>query len=264
MKICIGFFGLPRNTDRTFSSIRENILQPAAEFGTVLPCYHLYKQTHVLNPRSLENSELDPSQYQPFSELQGELESPDKITEKWGFTEISARGDAWSDGLYSLRNLLLQLHSLAQVTQQLESFDPDIVVFIRPDLRYHQSFSSALKQITTSKNEKTVWLPFWQWAGGYNDRFAICTKDAFSAYGRRIKAVDAYLRSYTKRPLHAERLLMFALDHERIKVRRLNVQATRVRVSGLEVEEDFSRVQANRLVRWAARELRKSTVEFFS
>lgn len=258
IKIGIGFFGLPRNTDRTFTSIQEYILQPAAQFGTIVPYYHFYHQTRVVNKRSFENDELDPRQYQVFAGFQGELESPEGVPEKWGFVEISARGDAWKDEFHSLRNLLLQLHSLRQLTLRLETFEPDIVIFARPDLLYHHSFSPALKVMSAVNTEKMVYLPFWQWAGGYNDRFAICGKHAFNAYGKRIELMQSYLTSYSRRPLHAERLLRFALDKSLLAVRRLDVQATRVRVSGDEVREDFSGVQLNRLVRWKFREIRKA------
>lgn len=257
MKIGIGFFGLPRSTSITFTSIRDYILQPAAEFGVVLPRFHLYQQDRVINPRSHENDVLDPGQYHPFTAFGGELEPPEGVPERNGFAAIVARGDAWGDGFGSLRNLLLQLHSLRQVTLQLEALAPDIVIFARPDLRYHNSFEPALKAMLDSRSKRTVRLPFWQWAGGYNDRFAICGKDAFAGYGKRIEQIQAYLKTYPARPLHAERLLRFVLDRELIAVRRLDVRATRVRVSGDEVREDFSRVQANRLVRWGLREAMK-------
>lgn len=257
MKIGVAFFGLPRSTEHTFVSIQEYILRPAAKLGSVVPCYHFFKQAHVLNPRSNENAALDPRQYAPFEQFKGELELPDGIPEQYGFAEIMTRGDFWQDGFRSLRNLLLQLHSLRKVTLQLEQLAPDLVVFVRPDLRYHHSFESALQAMLPPGNENTIRLPFWQWAGGYNDRFAVCGKDAFTAYGKRIEQIVSYLKAYPKRPLHAERLLMFALDKQRVSVRRLDVQATRVRVGGDEISEDFSRVQANRLIRWFAREVRK-------
>jgi hypothetical protein len=260
MNIGIAFFGLPRNTDRTFSSIEEHILRPASQFGDIVPCYHFFNQTHVVNPRSLENAVLDFSQYLPFVKFQGVLENPEGIPEKCGLAAIAACGDAWRDDFKSLRNLLLQLHSLHQVTTQLETFLPDIVIYARPDLLYHNSFESDLKAMLTSINKRAVRLPFWQWAGGYNDRFAICGKDAFAVYGKRIEQITAYLNAYSEKPLHAERLLRFALDKESVAVRPLNVQATRIRVGGNELQEDFSRVQTNRLIRWGVRESKKSVL----
>lgn len=258
MNIGIAFFGLPRNTDRTFSSIEKHILQPASQFGDVVPCYHFFNQTHVVNPRSREDAVLDFSQYLPFMKFQGELENPEGVPEKCGLATITARGDAWGDDFKSLRNLLLQLHSLRQVTLQLETFSPDIVVYARPDLLYHNSFAPGLKAMLTSINKRTVRLPFWQWAGGYNDRFALCGKDVFTVYGKRIEQITAYLNAYSGKPLHAERLLRFALDRESVAVRPLNVQATRIRVGGNELQEDFSSVQTNRLIRWGLRECKKS------
>lgn len=257
MRIGIGFFGLPRNTDLTFSSIQEHILEPAACLGTVLTRFHLYQQTHVVNPRSNEDAEITQQQYLPFEAFEGELQSPEGVAEHHGFASLSARGDAWGDDNRSLRNLLLQLHSLHNVTCQLERLSPDVVIFVRPDLRYHHSFEAGLRDMLVN-NDHVVRLPFWQWAGGYNDRFAICGRNAFIAYGKRLEQTCLYLNKYPNRPLHSERLLRFALDKQNISVRRLDVQASRVRVNGEEVREDFSRVQANRLIRWRAREIRKA------
>lgn len=257
MKIGIGFFGLPRNTDLTFASIEKNILQPAASFGTVLPRYHFFQQTHVVNSRSKENAVLTTDQYTPFiNAFQGNLEHPDGVAESCGLAAIAKHGDTWNDNLQSLRNHLLQLHSLYCVTQQLEAISPDIVIFVRPDLCYHQSFEPGLRSMLKNSNH-IVRLPFWQWAGGYNDRFAICGKDAFTVYGKRLEQIQTYLKSYPDKPLHAERLLRFVLDSQLIAVRRLNVNATRIRVHGDEAKECFARVQSNRLIRWGLREGKK-------
>lgn len=260
IKIGIGFFGLPRNSNLTFPSIDKYILQPATSLGTVLTRYHLFQQSYVVNSRSKENSALTPDQYKPFSAFQGELQRPEGVAESCGLAAIAAQGDAWGDDSQSLRNLLLQLHSLRCVTRQLEALSPDIVVFVRPDLRYHHSFEPGLRAMLDGGAQQ-VRLPFWQWAGGYNDRFAICGKEAFAAYGTRIELIQAYLETYPGKPLHAERLLRFALDRKLLAVRRLYVRATRVRVSGEEVREDFSRVQANRLIRWGFREIKKSVLK---
>jgi len=257
MRIGIAFFGLPRNSDRTFASLEEQILAPAARFGEFFPCYHFYEQTEVINPRSGENGALNPRQYLPFRAFDGVLESPAGVPEAWGLTEIAAHGDAWGDDCRSLRNLLLQLHSLRMVTLRLQAAEPDLVLFVRPDLHYHQSFEPALRAMSARLAPRTVWLPFWQWAGGYNDRFAICGRDAFMAYGTRILKIQEYLSAHPGRPLHAERFLRFALDREMIAVRRLDISASRVRVNGDEVSEDFSSVQLNRLVRWGGREVLK-------
>lgn len=259
MKIGIGFFGLPRNTDRTFSSIQEHILEPAARLGTVLPRFHLYQQTHVVNPRSNENAQITHQQYLPFEAFEGELQSPEGVAEHHGLASLSARGDAWGDNNQSLRNLLLQLHSLHNVTCQLERLSPDVVIFVRPDLRYHHSFEAGLRDMLVN-SDHIVRLPFWQWAGGYNDRFAICGRKAYIAYGKRLEQACSYLHEHPNRPLHSERLLRFALDNQNVSVQRLDVQASRVRVNGEEVPESFSRVQANRLVRWKLREIRKAVL----
>jgi hypothetical protein len=258
MKIGIGFFGLPRCMAKTLPSIHEALLEPAGRLGTVCVRYHLYQQARVVNARSNEEGALDVSNYDPFTAWSGQLESPEDVAESLGLDSIQAHGDFWNDGGRSLRNLLLQLHSLEQVTRQLRGEDPDIVVFVRPDLRYLSSFEPALRAMGDPSTSRTVCLPFWQWAGGYNDRFAVCGRDAYETYGTRRARIADYLVRYPRRPLHSERLLMFALETQRLAVRPVSVQANRVRVDGREVDEDFSAVQLMRRLRWIGRELRKS------
>ncbi len=254
MRIGIGFFGIPRDSAAAFPSIEENILRPAARLGEVTVRYHLYRQERVFNPRSREDAPLDPAQYRPFEAFPGETEKPEGVAEGEGLEALRARGDAWSDGAHSLRNLLLQLHSLSRVTAQLEAAGAEVVVFARPDLRYHHSFEPGLRATLGGSQRRVARLPFWQWAGGYNDRFAVCGREAFPAYGRRLEQAGPYLERHPGRPLHAERLLRFALDRALVAVRPLDVRASRVRVGGEEVREDFSRVQAGRIVRWWFRE----------
>jgi len=258
MKIGIGFFGLPRCMAKTLPSIQDVLLEPAARLGSVCVRYHLYEQSHVVNARSKEDGAMAHSNYDAFAAWGGQLQSPEGVAESLGLEEIKRHGDFWNDDGRSLRNLLLQLHSLDQVTRQLRTEDPDIVVFVRPDLRYLTSFETVLRAMSDRPAARTVCLPFWQWAGGYNDRFAVCGRDAYDTYGGRVAKIADYLERYPTRPLHSERLLMFALESQHLAVRPLRIRANRVRIDGGEVDEDFSPVQLMRRIRWLGREVRKS------
>ncbi len=49
---CAGFFGIPRNSEICFPSIRENVLAHIPAGSEVQCFYHLYKIDEIRNPRS--------------------------------------------------------------------------------------------------------------------------------------------------------------------------------------------------------------------
>lgn len=256
-KIGIGFYGLPRASAVTLPSIMEHIIGPARELGETIIRYHFFQQNWVHNPSTHEDAALPPENYTLFTEaFEGTLEAPDGIPEKHGIEAIKHFGDAWNNDFQSLRNLLLQLHSLHHVTQQLLREAPDIVVFVRPDLKYHDSFAEELAAALVN-GQTVARLPAWQWCGGYNDRFCICGRQAIVPFGYRIEQIGRYL-DLLHRPLHAERLLQFSLDTAGVRVRPVALRASRVRVGGDVRPEKFGSAALSRQIRWRIREILKS------
>jgi hypothetical protein len=84
-------------------------------------------------------------------------------------------------------------------------------------------------------------VPGWQWwHGGYNDRFAICGREAANAYAQRKNVALPYCRKMTE-PLHSERLLRAIANGERLEVQPIALRASRVRASGAVVREVFTK-----------------------
>jgi len=238
VKIAIALFGIPRGVDVTMPVIATNIIGPCQDSGETRIFFHLYKQTRVTNARSGDDASIPADAYAPFERFQGELETPGHCLDRWHFNIVKGFGDHYNDTFQSVRNLLHQLHSLRRVTKAATAWDPDVVVFIRPDLLYHQPLSAKALAVA-ARDERYCLIPDWQWWGGYNDRFAVCGKRAAPAYGRRAERVIEFsLR--TGRALHAERLVRYALRREGAAVRLTRMQASRVRMNGRVVDEDFS------------------------
>lgn len=257
-KIGIGFFGIPRASKVTLPSILQNVVRPAQEMGKTTIHYHFYNQKRVINPGTNENSELTPDNYTLFDPFQGVLENPEGIIERYKIDWIKTYGDAWDNNYSSLKNMILQLHSLQQVTEALLKESPDIVIFARPDLTYHDSMEKEMINILKD-DESVVRLPAWQWCGGYNDRFSICNKHAIKPYGFRLLQIERYLHTYNT-PLHAERLLQFALDSATIRVKPIKTRASRVRTGGKTKNEKFKDAAALRRIRWHIREMAKKII----
>lgn len=239
LRIGVCFFGITRSLKFTHPSIEENILTPAREFGDVKIYAHFIDQRQIHNPRTNEYGSLDSEEHKLLSTDWLILEKPDSCLEDWGFDHLKSFGDAWNDNFSSLRNLVHQLHSLNEVTKLATSDGVDLVIFARPDLRYHDSLRAAIRKALRGKAPRVV-LPCWQhWEKGYNDRFAICFgKLAISTYGSRIEEALEYCQS-TQSGLHAERLLRYSLLNSKLPPLCTSARASRIRVDGKQVSEDF-------------------------
>ncbi|WP_263261289.1 hypothetical protein [Pseudomonas entomophila] len=238
LKVAVAFFGIPRNSDKCFASIEANILSQLPADCEIRCFYHLYKIDQVQNERSGENGALAEDNYRVFETMTGVLGSTDGILERWNFDRIQELGDTWGDQFASLRNLVYQLASLRAVTELVEAYDPDFVIFARPDLLYHDPLPAYPFSLAQARS-RTVYIPNWQWWGGLNDRFAICGKDIYRSYGKRIERVFEFCRA-TGRKLHSERLLKYVLQRDRARVCVVSTRASRVRIDGKIVDECFS------------------------
>jgi hypothetical protein len=239
LRIGVCFFGITRSLKFTYSSILENILAPARGFGDVKTYAHFFDQRQIHNPRTHEFGPLDDQEHKLLSADRLVLEKPDACLKTWDFERLKSFGDAWSDNFGSLRNLVHQLHSLNEVTKLAVSDGVDLVIFARPDLRYHDGLGGAIRKASRGRGPRVV-LPCWQhWEKGYNDRFAICFGDrAINAYGRRIEKAFEYCQS-THSGLHAERLLRYSLLSSDLPPFCTRARASRVRIDGAQVKESF-------------------------
>lgn len=238
MKIAVAFYGIPRSTVKSYPSIESKILSSLPENAEVQIFYHLYDQAEINNKRSGENAPIDRSAYSPFLKHKGLLEVPGGCLTRWEFEKIKGFGDTWGDEYQSLSNLMHQLNSLFEVTVLIDNFDPDVVLFLRPDLIYHDSPSHKIYSFLL-KNKSAIFIPAWQWWGGYNDRFSICGKKAYSAYGKRVTQALNFCETQGK-SLNSEELVKFAVDATGAEVFPLGVRASRARVDGSVKNELFS------------------------
>lgn len=238
-RIAVCFFGITRSLETTIGSIRSNVLEPARRLGTVRLFTHLYALDRIDNLRSGEHAQHRVEEHELLGSDWTALEEPGACLEARGIDDLKVYGDTWGDGFQSLRNLVHQLHSLDVVTAEALEWQPDVVVFCRPDLRYLDSLEPWLKASLVA-TAPTVWVPSWQHWGGFNDRFAICAgPKAAASYGRRVDAAVPFVR-VKRRALNGEHLLAWRLRRDRIRVRLMNARAVRVRVGGGEVKERFS------------------------
>ncbi len=236
----IAFFGIDRRLDITAPSIIENIIRPAQEHFQVKLMAHLWSVTSIDNDRSGEKGKLAAPRLSLLPEGEYKIEPPIERAGHPDFQTLCEFGDFWGDGFKSLFNLYSQLVSLTRVTNMALEEKPDYVIFVRPDLLYHDSFEPSLKVVKESEATSIIGLPNWQPHGGFNDRFAICKgRSATEAYGKRLACVLEFC-NVSSAPLHSEKLLKYAVTQSNIKVKKISARASRIRIDGRSQVEDFS------------------------
>ncbi|MDB4476055.1 hypothetical protein N9052_00575 [bacterium] len=248
-KIAVCFFGITRSLSYTIESIRNNILSPVGTIGRVQIFGHFFDAHYIDNPRSEEHGALPRHEHSliEFDHLALEKPTCEKIISQ---EEVAAFGDAWSDDFASLSNVISQLHSLHQVTEIAMSHSPEIIIFARPDLEYHDSLLPVISK-AASRKTSCVYLPYWQPWTGYNDRFAVIRgRDAMRAYGLRGLEALNFCKAEA-RPLHAELLLKRALADARVKL--IPQRAGRVRLGGKRHPENYKHPNEEALSRLISR-----------
>lgn len=245
-RIIICCYGITRSLRHTVKSIRRNVIDPARARGTVSVYCHFFDQGQAIAVSGKREGAVDVGEAQLLEPDWIETEAPGACLETWSFDEICGFGDFWGNNFISARNLIHQLHSINRVSSRALEDSPDIVIFCRPDLRYHDSMADALNQaVACVGRESRVFLPFWQSWGGYNDRFAIAVgTEAIRAYGSRIARALPYCQQ-AQGALQSERLVKYALTEAGIPVTQIPVRASRVRASGFKVWESFGDEAAN-------------------
>lgn len=258
-KCVVALFGIDRRLDLTSQSLHACVVHPAAQVFDRVLVAHLWDLKRIQNERSRESGELAPPRINLLPQGQYRVEPPIDVANEPGFLALRGYGDFWQDDFRSLANLYSQLVSLQRVTEMALAADPECVVFARPDLLYHDSLLPVLTE-ARKLGQDMIFLPHWQPHGGYNDRFAVCYgRAAIRTYGARLEEALPFCRQ-SGGPLHAEKLLRFAIEGARMPVRRMRVRASRVRLTGEVRREDFSFFGWKPALRVVAGRLRRARV----
>jgi hypothetical protein len=252
MRIAACFYGIDRSLRYTYESILTNVLNPVKSIGELKIFAHFFKQFTINNQRSEEeNIKIEPA-WDVLSSDSLTLEEPDTFIRPELLNLIMSYGDVYGDSGRSIRNLMHQLHSIRQAWNSAIEFNPDVVIFLRPDLIYHDNFIEQVKRAKQFASP-AIYTPNWQqWLGGLNDRFAICNgSEAANAYATRISLIQEYcalnaLEKDSPKGLHSERLLYYAVLRSESFHHSTFLKASRVRATGYVVTEDFKDIQSSR------------------
>lgn len=239
MKIAICFRGICRSLQTTITSIQENVINAAKKQADVKVFTHLYDLKEISNPRTKEFVKVNPDEYKMLQSDWTSIEQPNACFSLYPLNEIKMFGDEWHDEFKSFNNLIHALHSLKIGYEASLQWNPDIFIFARPDLLYHDSFEATLKNLI-KKEESYIHIPLWQSFDGCNDRFAIInSRQLAGIYANRIDEALTYCET-TQRSLGAEKFLFEHIKRNNSPISFIDIRASRVRANGAIKNEKFS------------------------
>lgn len=261
-KIVIGFFGITRSLKWTASSIKKNIITVLQSLGDVKIYGHFYELKFIKNERTGENQTIDLNDHKNLKFDKLVIEKPMHVLKNINYKKILSYGDAWEDKGRSLSNLIHQLSSLKKLAKMIKKEKPDVVVLVRPDLLYHDSFKEVVK-LHLKLPSYYASIPHWQWFGGLNDRFAVLGYEAFLIFANRLDSIHDYLKK-TKKPLHSETFLWDVLTQNKIIILPMNIKAHRVRANGTMAQEGFEELFLRRKIRYQLMNLKNKLKRFIT
>lgn len=238
MHIAICFFGLTRSLKYTIESIKKNIFEVLSSNGiTYTKFLHTYDLEELTNARSQENKcKLDKDEYKLLNCENVVVTNQMLYLKNLEFDTYKRNGDPWNDNYKSLQNFLCQMNSLNEVTKSWKQSGNtyDLVLYIRPDLKYNKL---CIEDILQSHREKLVLTPSFALFGGYNDRMAVGPPESMVVYGTRLSFAKEYAENH---PLHSETFLKYVLNKNGIKHKStFRLRGKRVRANGNTIDNNL-------------------------
>ena len=255
MKVHVAIVGINRSLRFTWPSIEKQVLTPLRSRRGLSITVSLTlidpPNGTVVNDRSSEQGSLDdfvPDTLQDQDLLLIDQGALDRDIEK-KFSDFEGFNDPWSDDKSSLRNLARFLSALSTTYEaSIKANNPDVVIFLRPDVLlldrlYIGNRVSALKIIDRFTRGAAI-LPTWGRQRGLNDRFAVLSGRAVSAYFQRIELLSK--RFFDGKSPNSEKLLKEALRGIKVS-NSVYARMPRVRIGGVIAYRDKPMAEGSNL-----------------
>lgn len=241
----IGLYGLNRSLRWTWRSITQNILRPLADAGvdfTVVSHFHVPERIENIRTKEMGIAPVDNGHRRlPIREMRTDPQTIDLLPpDVRHLVKPTFDGDRDEDG-QTRRNLLFQLRSLQQVWHLIQDQGArrdDLVLFLRPDLRYIDKLDVQDTVSRLSSRTCDLMTPDWQEWGGLNDRFAFCNWHGAEVYAGRGERASTFASNH--QCLNAELLLFEAVRDADVRHCYTTMRAQRVRADGLVHRESFA------------------------
>lgn len=244
MRVSVALFGLNRSLPWTYKSIDRYLIQALKQAGATVKVFaHFNSPQNLNNPRSGErsgtfkNASLEKLQ---IDEMLVEPQKDEDTQDIWlRFKCHDLQGNDTTGATH--RNLINQYKSQLKVLELIkatEGENVDAILFARPDLEYLDPLPAreALQLIHAGTFD--ILTPTWHRWGGLNDRIALCSPRAATAYASRLSLLEEVVQ--LNQPMNAERILQYAMQKNSLNNGDLMVRGARVRYTGYTVDEGFN------------------------
>lgn len=228
MNTAICFAGTGRAIEHTFENLRKNVIEPFEHRDLIVYIVDSPKATEV--KRYFESAG---NAY--VHVVKEDLLPVDQYNLVEGFkhTLIDRHGQGGPQIFFNMLKSRSYLNSLIDKTKQKY----DRVIFSRMDVRYERPIKEIVDRLDLSK----LWLPnFHHWCEGYNDRFAVSSRENMSHYFSIYDHMDIYSKEGHR--FAAEPTLKYHLDKKGVDIGIFELYFSRVRNGGLS-HESFEQIK---------------------
>ena len=229
-KTAVLFYGLTRSLDKTYESIKSNLLDQLnaqnREYDIFIHTYHI--NSPYYNEWASEYvTHYDNDQYKLLNAKHIIIENQDDIINSHNFDEYYTKLGNWSFiepqpelTKRLIRNLVLALYSKKQITELFEQnkHEYDNVIIIRPDLYIHNKIDISIIDQLYNTN---IAIPDTEWFYGCNDRFCIATPDVAIYYGKLYYFLLSYSREMS---IISERFMLDMLNYQHINIIPMDIK----------------------------------------
>jgi hypothetical protein len=229
-KVAILFYGLTRSLDRTYESIKSNILEELTSNNIEYDIFiHTYRiNSPYYNKWSGETvAHYDNEQYKLLNAKYIMIENQDDVINMHDFEAYYSNLGNWTFiepqqdlTKYLIRNLAIALYSKKQITEVFEKYKHEYshVIIMRPDLYIYNKLDLSVMNILDNTN---IAIPDTEWFYGCNDRLCIATPEIACYYGK----LYYYLLSYSKeKSIISERFMLDMLNYANLHIIAMDIK----------------------------------------
>lgn len=235
MKVALCFWGITRSLKHTIKSIRKHILEPLQNESIEYKIFlHTFKfNTPYVNPRAQEiYVKLDFNEYILLNPDYVQIDDQDEIKEKIHIKKYHTMPDPWESNYICVDNFVCAMYSKKQLGIMVKEseIDFDYIIYLRPDVKFINSFDIRYFSITKKQN---VCTPNFHLFPKLNDRFCLLQYRNLEKYS---KLFDEMYEFSTIFPLHSEKFQHYVMTRKyNWSMRYIPIHFHRVRASGEEL-----------------------------
>ena len=232
MNTAICFIGTGREIEHTFDNLRENVIDPFDNRDVIVyitdtpKAKETEKYFQTLDDVYINVVKEEPLDISKYNFLNNWPPSQERF------------------GLDRARQIYLQmLKSRSYMNKLIDQRETkyDRVIFSRMDGIYEKPIRESIDKLDLSK----LWLPhFHHWTGGYNDRFAVSSRENMHHYFSLGDYIDIYAE--VQHTLCAENTLKFHLDNNNMDIGIFKLYFSRIRNGKL--HETFEKLDTQAVV----------------